>query len=243
MKHAFFIFLLACIAAPFASATMPDEQFAEANAQYEAGEYEQAAESYLKLLPAHQSANLHYNLGNAYYQLGDYGPAILHYEKALALDPRNPDVRANLELTQEAAELTPPAPSWAMIVADRASANVWAWLAAISFWLTLALLFLAPMYRWKGPLRGGLTTLAIAVLITSAIALYGWHVQSGFGVVLTDEAKLSVAPTETSPSAGSVKAGQLAYIRKQHGEYYLVTLGDKVGWLERKQFAPIWDRT
>lgn len=228
-------FLLAANADPAAI-------FDEANQQYKAGEYQKAIEAYKQLLPEHQSANVHFNMGNAYYQLGNFGPAILHFEKALALNPRNPDVRANLELTQEAALLTPPSPYWASAVANLAQVNVWAWLAIISFWTTLALFTLAPLYRWKGPLRGGITALSVLVLLTSCVALWGWHVQAGYGVVLTDEAKLSVAPTESSPPAGSVKAGQLAQIRKRHGDYYLVTLEDKIGWLNHNAFAPIWDQ-
>lgn len=241
MKLLIILASLMFIVLPQRMKAAPADAFKEANAQYEAGEYESAVESYQQLLSEHQSANLHYNLGNAYYQLGEYGPAILHFEKALALEPRNPDIRANLELTQEAAQLTPPPPFWATTVANLASVNAWAWLAIISFWASVALFVLAPMYRWKGPLRGALTALALIAFICSGIALYGWHVQGSYGVVLSDEATLSVAPTETSPPAGSVKAGQLAHIRQRHGDYFLVTLDDKVGWLDQSQFAPIWD--
>ncbi|MBK1858580.1 tetratricopeptide repeat protein [Cerasicoccus arenae] len=220
----------------------PIIDFDQANALYAEGKFEEAATAYQKLLPEHQSASVHYNLGNAYYHLGEYGPAILHFEKALALDPRNPDIRANLELTQEAAQLTPPPPLWAEIVADFAPVNTWTWLAVVSFWVAAALLLLAPLYRWKGPLRGGLTALSILILIASGIGLYGWHVRGSYGVVLTDEATLSVAPTASSPGAGSVKAGELARIRKQHGDYYLVTVGDnKFGWLPNTVFSPVWD--
>ncbi|WP_309383015.1 tetratricopeptide repeat protein [Cerasicoccus frondis] len=235
-------FFAAMIAAVVARAESPEALFEQANALYQDEQYEPAIEAYQQMLPDHQSANVHYNLGNAYYQLDDFGPAVLHYEKALALDPRNPDIQANLELTQEAAQLTPDAPTWPQIIGNLAPVNLWAWLAAISFWVTVALVILAPMYRWKGPLRGGLTALSIVLLAVSGMGLFGWHQRGQQGVVLSDEATLSVAPTSTSPAAGSVKAGQLAQIREQHGDYFLVSLGeDKIGWLSKTAFAPIWD--
>lgn len=235
--------MLALFTLPFAAfGNDADTLFNEGNKLYASGDYEQAVETYQQALAIQQSANAHYNLANAYYQLGDYGPAVLHYEKALALEPRNPDYQANLELTQEAAQLTPAAPAWPLVIAKLTNVNVWAWLAVVSFWATFALLLLAPMYRWKGPLRGGLTVLSILLLAVSSVALYGWHVRGSYGVVLTDDATLNVAPTSSSPPAGAVTAGQVARIRERHGDFYLITLDDKVGWLNKEAFAPIWDQ-
>lgn len=43
------------------------------------------------------SSTLFYNLGNAYYRDGNYGKAILNYNRALKLDPSNSDARTNLD--------------------------------------------------------------------------------------------------------------------------------------------------
>lgn len=45
-------------------------------------------------------ADLHYNLGNNYYQLGDFGKAVEHYTKGLELDPNSLNTKYNLELAQ-----------------------------------------------------------------------------------------------------------------------------------------------
>ena len=47
-----------------------------------------------------QSAELFYNIGNAYYKLQDWPHCILYYEKALKLDANNEDALHNLELVQ-----------------------------------------------------------------------------------------------------------------------------------------------
>lgn len=45
-------------------------------------------------------ANLYYNMGNAYFQLGRLGDAIWAYEKGLELAPRDPDLKFNLRIAQ-----------------------------------------------------------------------------------------------------------------------------------------------
>ena len=48
------------------------------NRQYKNGKYEDAVESYEKCLKLHaRSSAVYYNLGNAYFQAGDLGRAIL----------------------------------------------------------------------------------------------------------------------------------------------------------------------
>ncbi len=73
------------------------EWFFEANRAYKSDQYREAAEGYLNLVEkGFKSGHLYYNLGNAYFRLGDLGKAILYYEKARLLIPRNDDLRFNL---------------------------------------------------------------------------------------------------------------------------------------------------
>jgi len=79
----------------------PRDVFARANAAFEAGEYEEAVEGYRQLERAGAvDADLYYNLGNAYYKMGALGYAVLYYERARELRPRDEDVRKNLSLVQ-----------------------------------------------------------------------------------------------------------------------------------------------
>lgn len=70
--------------------------FYKANDFYEAGKYDEAIEAYLKLAgEGKESGNLYYNLGNSYFKAGLLGKAILYYEKARRLMPRDGDLEAN----------------------------------------------------------------------------------------------------------------------------------------------------
>ena len=72
---------------------------AKANESYERGEYAEAAQQYEALVDqGYYDAALYLNLGNAYFESGDLGRAILSYLRAQELSPRDSDIRDNLEL-------------------------------------------------------------------------------------------------------------------------------------------------
>ena len=74
----------------------PVEVFTRGNRHYEAGKYEAAIESYSTLVQRGVvDAHLYYNLGNAYYKAGMMGPAMLSYERAARLAPRDEDITEN----------------------------------------------------------------------------------------------------------------------------------------------------
>jgi tetratricopeptide (TPR) repeat protein len=75
-----------------------------ANELVAAGHYAEAAQMYEQLIAkGAQDAAPYYNLGNAALLLGDAGRAAAAYERAAALAPRDPDIRANLALAERQA--------------------------------------------------------------------------------------------------------------------------------------------
>ena len=81
-----------------------DPVFATANQAYSEGRFQEAVDGYQSLVQSGRwNANLFYNLGNAWFRLGDFGRAILNYERALALDPHHPEATANLRLARDEA--------------------------------------------------------------------------------------------------------------------------------------------
>jgi len=83
------------------TAATPESLFSAGNAAYEAGAYADAIERYESLAKdGIVDADLYYNLGNAYFKTGNLGRSVLWYERALSLNPRGDDVRANLEVVR-----------------------------------------------------------------------------------------------------------------------------------------------
>jgi len=76
-------------------------QFAAANKAYDAGDYAGAIAGYSALTDdGVADADLYYNLGNAHFEAGDLGHAVLWYERARRLNPRDRDIADNLALTR-----------------------------------------------------------------------------------------------------------------------------------------------
>ena len=74
---------------------------AMADSAYVKADYATAVHIYEQLLATHgESAAIYYNLGGAYYKMGEIAHAILNYERALLIDPSNADVKFNLELAR-----------------------------------------------------------------------------------------------------------------------------------------------
>jgi tetratricopeptide (TPR) repeat protein len=76
-----------------------------ANAAYVRKKYDQAIAYYESILSANQqSPTVYFNLGNAYYQTGDYTHAILNYERAKKLAPNDEDITVNLKFANQKTE-------------------------------------------------------------------------------------------------------------------------------------------
>jgi tetratricopeptide (TPR) repeat protein len=77
------------------------EKFVKGNALYEEGDYQGAVDEYVDLVNSGTvDENLYYNLANSYYRIDELGEAVLFYERALRLVPRDTDVRENLALVR-----------------------------------------------------------------------------------------------------------------------------------------------
>ncbi|MEC7478921.1 MAG: tetratricopeptide repeat protein, partial [Bacteroidota bacterium] len=75
--------------------------FDEGNALYNQGNYYEAIEKYTSIINnGSESAELYYNLGNAYYKINDIANSIFYFEKSLLLDPNNNETINNLSFSQ-----------------------------------------------------------------------------------------------------------------------------------------------
>lgn len=121
-----------------------------ADNEYKKGNYQQAIKDYQELLRKGVSAEIYYNLGNAYFRTQDITHAVLSYERALMLSPGNKDIRFNLEFARARTidKITPENEmffvTWYKALVNFTSVDNWAkaGIASIIVALLLVLVFL-----------------------------------------------------------------------------------------------------
>ena len=76
-----------------------DSIFDSSNDLYTNGNYQMAVEGYQSILNSgFESAELYYNIGNAFYKLNNIPESNFFYEKAKSISPSDEDILMNLSL-------------------------------------------------------------------------------------------------------------------------------------------------
>src|SRR5438876_6895012 len=150
-----------------------DAQFAKANQEYADRNFKEAIDGYDQLVRSGQwSANLFYDLGNAYFRAGDLGEAILNYQRALALDRHHPEADANLRIVRDEARALELAPRPIERFLRLASANQFAITAAIAFWVGIFSFVGLIFARRRAPGALALAILSLSIFATAVFAVY-----------------------------------------------------------------------
>jgi len=221
------------------------EFFTEGNQRYQAGDYAGALDDYLAIVEAgFESAALYYNIGNTYFKLGDLGRAILFYERARRLSPRDADVLANLDLARSltADDITPLPRFWLF-----RAVSWWVHLLPVS-WLTMIVLsgylvaaggmIVFIVRRGTSRARWGLRLSAAvgSVALILAVNLVAIELEIGVSedaIVMADEVTVQSAPAEdTSLQIFVIHQGTKVHVDRRSEDWVEIVLEDgKVGWV------------
>ena len=208
------------------------EDFEKANQLYDEGKFVQAQHAYEQIVEGGTwSANLFYNLGNASSRAGAQGRAMLHYERALVLDPGHADAQRNLRLLrgQTGAKLIEgPLIERACL---RVRESVWTVLAAVAAWSCV----FSVACLWMSERREKLWLLAVASVAVAAVAGFGvfahWQ-DRALGIVTAKEAEARLAPVESAGLADVLAAGSRVRVLSERGAWIYCELpNQRRGWL------------
>lgn len=234
LRSSFIIGILAALL-PFSVSAQVDQLKAQADQAFIAEEHQKAAELYQQILDQeYVSAEVEYNLGNAYFKIGQIAPSILHYERALKLAPADEDIQFNLKLAnlsvKDKVESIPQLffINWWNQIIKVFSTDGWAWNAVISFVLALAGFLLFRFSSEEGIRR--LTFYAgIILLLWSGFSIYA--AQKNFTHAVNDKRAVVFAATINAKSAPDRKGKDLFVIH----EGLVVTVSDELnGWYRIK---------
>lgn len=246
----FFVFVLLFVFSAYADEA--ESLFHQANQLYEAGNYQQAAETYEKIL-ALEKANwqVYYNLGNAYYKQRQIAKAILNYERALQLNRDNEDIRFNLDLANlSVADRIPAMPRSLVVVwLDQAihlfTAEQAATLALI-FWMLLfagAILWLLARREsarnWARRLVWSAGTIWLVFALIFAMLAYE-RATFHEAIVLAPRVVVRSSPAGDATEMFILHEGVKVRLQERSGDWRRIRLADgKVGWLEAKTIEAI----
>jgi len=224
------------------------EPFDDANAAFKSGDFAKAAKQYESILKSDgPSAAIYYNLGNAYQRLGEFGSAILAYERAKLITPRDPDLRANLNRAQKAVPAYDAAEENRNTEAFLGyfSRDEWSWIVVGAAFVGAGIIFLAGCKRlerrWMRRMAVAGVCVSVLVIGIASTALVLRSGESELAVVVSKEAVIRLSPFNTAGSVGSPGAGRVVSLGKAEGDFRYVTVPDQglSGWMAEGDFGAI----
>jgi tetratricopeptide (TPR) repeat protein len=232
--------LLLLAAGPlFALSPSGEEAFFRANEDYRDGNYAAAAEGYRDLLEEKAAkGHLFFNLGNAFFRMDDPGRAILFYERARILLPRDADLRFNLEHARDRLRDAVPVGrdflGEAFFWVDIVTLEEVFWLFTLVnllFWTVTALRRFSSSEIWYY----GFVLLFILWLTAGASLAMKWHrgTTDDRAVVLPAELLVRAGPDKEDTVLFRLHAGTVVRRERSELDWSLVRLADgKRGWTE-----------
>ena len=225
---------------------------AAADSAYTAGHYQQAIKDYESLLGQGVSADLYYNLGNAYYRIDEIPRAVLNYERALLLSPGDADIRFNLQMARSKTidKIVPESEmffvTWYHSLVNLMSVDAWARTALIALALVIVL-FLAYLFSDRIWLRKlgffGALLMLVVFLVSNLLA---WQQKSELqnrrgAIVIGAAAGVKSTPAQNGTDLFILHEGtKVNIIDGTMKEWKRVRVADgKEGWIETKEIEVI----
>lgn len=221
----------------------PEAILAAGNRAYQEGDYEGAANHYKALLErGFENGYLLYNLGNAYYKLGDLGHAILAYERAHRLLPRYQDLDENLAYLKVLKRDKDPdagAPRYLLVARKLVHGVTLAeisW-AALATWLLLAAILLARiLLRRDAQARPALrvATWVVGLLLVGALChtfYLARNLSRPVAIVIAEEVAVRSGPSEEDITEFKLHAGTKVLLERGAEGWSRIALSEELrGW-------------
>jgi tetratricopeptide (TPR) repeat protein len=245
MKKILFLLILTA-AIGFASDS--DSKMKSANTFYQQKKYTEAIAAYKSIIGTNNvSASVYYNIGNCYFKMGQYGYAVLYFEKALKLNPGDDDIRHNVQLAKSrTADKIESVPQlflyrWVESVISLYSADGWMkfaiYMSFIFGALIIGFLFVKSFTVKRYLLLSAVPfLLLLALAITMTFTRYNAEKQREYAIVTIPITGVKNAPEENSKDAFIIHEGLKVKVEDSVDQWYRIRLEDgKIGWVLKVQ--------
>lgn len=246
-----FIILLSSLVSSGQSDAINDSVVA-ANQLYNTSRYQDAIRKYQYVIgQGFESAELYYNLGNAFYKSGNATYAIINYERAKKLAPNDEDIRYNLQLARTQIVdniVTLPEPGfmrwWKQLISSQ-PISFWGTLSISMFYVFLILfglfLFSRSFQTKRLAFWFSLGALFIAVLTLSfGSSLRSNLLKHNTAVITERSVNVKASPSETGTEIFIVHEGVTIQVTEKLGEWVSVSFPDgNKGWVKETAIVRI----
>jgi len=238
------IYILILLTSTF-SIAQNEELFANANNLYNEGKFQEAINTYESILETeNHSAELYFNIANAYYKMNRVAPSIYYYEKALQLAPNDKDIKNNISFAQnmtiDAIEVIPEM-GFSKItknIINKFSFDVWA-LFSIVFVVLFVILFLAYYFSYSTNRKrfafvsSNLSLALVIVTLMFAFQKYDFDQKDKPAIVFAQESNIKSEPNLRSEIAFKLHEGTKVQVLEVYNENWTkIKLTDgKTGWI------------
>ncbi len=210
---------------------------------YKAGQFQDAAATFEQVAAnGIKNGQLYYNIGNACLKAGDLGRAILWYERALKLTPRDPDLRYNLDHARGLVKDVPPERTidllglvffWDDYLSPETVAQ-----GAVLLWFCFIAHAGVRMFRKKRvfTLAGSiLCVLSVVVVATAFFNYYRQYLES-HAIILAGEAPVRSGYSDEATELFILHAGTKVRVERAEKAFLRISFSkDKVGWIRASQ--------
>lgn len=252
MKKFVLIFIIIVSALNIGFASDLEKVFVKANKEYTEGNYYNALQEYLKITEAGQeSPELYYNIGNAYYKLGDFPKSILYYEKTLKLDNSFDDARFNLKVVNQKIidKINDIEPfflfKWFESVKNFLSVSGLSILFIALFFVSAGF-FISVYFVNSGKLKKSFLVISLVSFIISLLSLstaafskYSAE-HSQFAIITTQTINIKSGLDPTADVSFILHEGTKVKILEEMENWFKIKIGDgREGWLPKESVSII----
>ncbi len=230
--------LVAVTGVSLARAAAPAHSIEAGINNYCAGSFRQAADDFKAAADSGiKNAGLFYNIGNAFFKAHDLGHAILWYERAERLNPRDPDIRYNLKY---AASLVKDKRDESMDIME----ILFSWENLVPLlWVKYAAVFFSFMFfTWAGvqTLRKHKVFAVPGVVLLSGLVFFSSLVCAHWcrniicvnAVIVAEQAPVRSGMADSATQLFVLHAGTKVTVKaRQNGCLKIVFSKDKTGWI------------
>lgn len=222
-----------------AASAFAQTDFDKANQEYAQRHFKEAIGGYEALVRSRQwSANLFYDLGNAYFRTGDFGRSILNYERALALERHHPEAAANLQIARDEARALEMQQSWPERYLQFASVNQYSIAAPVAFWVGAFCFVGSILGRRRSARMIALSILSLSIFALGILAIYETENGSkgrALAIVTGSDVQARLATADTANSVLALPPGSEIKILSTRGDWVYAALPNNLrGWIPAK---------